>query len=420
MEPGSSVAATWALGLRDVEHDNIEQSHIEDSMQSITTDTAPLTNLEEPLRGQMVPEQITRSTLTEPKETLETEQVKPRFYQAIGFVEGILEIDDQKSILRIGEDSYPAVVQKRLKAKCKTTETQLQCFQVYPAIIKGHLGFMIVKIGKSPLSFFTLNGCWAIHNEEPRLIIYRNQQSQNDSQKRSILPLIWPDAPPADGRFWELEARLESRKLVVIKAKGSFDPPPHGFQHRQKNAQIKQSPETIALLKTTFITTERIRKMAALVEARINCKVSSLPEYQELPDQQIKFFLTSGNGCIFSVMMKPQMFQKLAEHNFEQKEAFVSGILGAATATGFKLIQATVECSAATEVTPLVLKAEKPEAIEMENSVSNEPSHSTKQLLAKKPPTSQKILAVVAKDDSPQEPEAKGAKSKKKANEAKK
>jgi hypothetical protein len=126
MEPGGLVATVGVLGLKDVEHDNIEQSHIEDSMQSITTDTAPLTNLEEPLRGQTVPEQITRSTLTEPKETLETEQVKPRFYQAIGFVDGILEIDDQKSILRIGEDSYPAVIQKRLKAKCKTTETQLQ------------------------------------------------------------------------------------------------------------------------------------------------------------------------------------------------------------------------------------------------------------------------------------------------------
>jgi hypothetical protein len=61
--------------------------------------------------------QLITTDTTELSEALETQEVKPRFYQAIGFVEGILEIDDQKSILRIGEDSYPAIVKKTLIAE---------------------------------------------------------------------------------------------------------------------------------------------------------------------------------------------------------------------------------------------------------------------------------------------------------------
>jgi hypothetical protein len=269
---------------------------------------------------------------------------------------------------------------------------------------------------------FILRGHWEIYDEEPRLIVYRNQRFQKSGQEIPILPLSWPDAPPADGLFWAVEAELKGYELVVTKAEQGLKAPPHSFRHKKKTThekvQVTQSPEAIALLKKTFLTTERIREMAVLVEAQITCKVHSLPEYQELPDKQIKFFLTSGNGCIFSVMMKPQMFQKLAEYNFGKKPAFVSGILGAATATGFKLIHATVEVlenpTPAAEITPIVLKADKPESIEMESVISKESASSTEKLQIEKQPINQKILAVVAKADNPQESEAKGAKSKKK------
>ncbi len=368
---------------------------------------------------------ITTDTTTELNEALETEQVKPRFYQAIGFVEGILEIDDQKSTLKIGEDSYPAVVQKRLKAKCKITEPQLQCFQVYPATVKSRLGFMVTKIGMSPLSFFTLNGCWEIHNEEPRLIIYRNQESQNNSQQRSILSLTWADAPLADGRFWELEARLEGRKLVVIKAKGSFDPPPHGFQHQKKTThqeiQVTQSPEILALLAAPPLTTQRIQSMAAPTKAQITFHLHQLPNYQERPDSRVKFFLNGGNGCIFSVTMKPEKFQQLVEHDFEQGVATLTGYMGAPTATGFYLVGTTVNSVAPTVLDDSAsIESSVPETVsgnppETESIAPKKLTSSTKQQSIQKPLTDEKILAVVAKADSSQEHEAKGAKSKKKA-----
>jgi hypothetical protein len=389
---------------------------------------------------------ITTET-TELDEALGTEEVEPRFYQAIGFVEGILEIFGQKSILKIGEDSYPIVVPKKLKAKCKTTEPQTQCFQVYPTTVKSRLGFMVTKIEKSPLSFFTLNGCWEIHNEEPRLIIYRNQQSQNDSQQRSILPLIWPDAPPADGRFWELKANLKGRELVVTEAKGSFDPPPHGFQHQQKSTHQKfeviQSPETLAFIAAPPLTIERIQSMVAPTKAQIIFHLRQLPNYRERPDSRVRFFLNSGNGCIFSVLLKPEKFQQLVEHDFEQGVATLTGYMGAPTATGFYLIDTIVNSTEldlssgeqlteedATESTvsgdspsinSVVPKAigSSPVEIGAENIVPKKETRSVKQQSTQESLIDQKILAVAAKADSSQEPEAKGAKSKKKASKAK-
>ena len=371
--------------------------------------------------------QSINTDITELNEAPEKTQKTPNRYQAIGTIEGVLEINDLNYALKVGEYRYPVRVRK--KAFEKYQVGQSQHFRVYPYFKEGRLFFIVKGIVEQPPSMsFILRGNWEIYDEEPRLIIYRNQRFQKIGQEIPILQLSWPEAPPADGRFWAVEAQLQEDKLVVIKAEGSLKAPPHSSRHQQRKTrekiQVTQSPEAIALLKTTFLTTERIRAMAVLVEAQITCKVHDLPEYQELPDNQIKFFLTSGNGCIFSVMMKPQMFQKLAEYNFGHEPAFVSGILGAATATGFKLIHATVEVSEnptpAAEITPIVLKANKPESIEMESIFPKEAASSDEKLLAKKPPTSQKILAVVAKPDVPQESEAKSAKSKKRASKAKK
>lgn len=372
-------------------------------MQSITTDT------------------------TKFEEAPEKTQKTSNRYQAIGTIEGVLEINDLNYTLKVGEYSYPVRVRK--KAFEKYQVGQSQHFRVYPYFKEGRLFFVVKGIVEQPPSMsFILRGNWEIYDEEPRLIIYRNQRFQKIGQEIPILPLSWPDAPPADGRFWAVEAQLQEDKLVVIKAEGSLKAPPYSSRHQQRKTrekiQVTQSPEAIAQLKATFLTTERIQKMAVLVEAQITCKVHNLPEYQELPDKQIKFFLTSGNGCIFSVMMKPQMFQKLAEYNFGREPALVSGILGAATATGFKLIHPSIEVSEdqipAAKITPIVLKAQKPEAIKIESVVPQKQSKFTKQQSTQEPLTAQKILAVVAKADSPQDSKTKGTKSKKEASKAKK
>jgi hypothetical protein len=80
-----------------------------------------------------------------------------------------------------------------------------------------------------------LKGCWEIHEEEPRLVIYRNFRTK--STGITILPLIWEEAPVADGKYWEIEAKLTGDKFEVVQAIGPFKPP----QKYQK--QVKKTYE---------------------------------------------------------------------------------------------------------------------------------------------------------------------------------
>ena len=44
--------------------------------------------------------------------------------------------------------------------------------------------------------------------------------------KRSLVPVVWADAPAADGQFWQAEAELKDGEIFITKAVGPFDPPP--------------------------------------------------------------------------------------------------------------------------------------------------------------------------------------------------
>jgi hypothetical protein len=308
---------------------------------------------------------------------------------------------------------------------------------VYPNTLKGSLSFIVKKRAHSSQPIFVLKGCWEIHKEKPRLVVYRNgnysQQSRQTGQEKSILYLSWPDAPPADGRFWELEAKLEKGELIVVNARGSFDPPLHKCLHQRKKNKQKfqtiQSPETLAFIAAPPLTTERIQSMVTPTKAQIIFHLRQLPNYRERPDSRVRFFLNSGNGCIFSVLLKPEKFQQLLEHDFGQGVATLTGYMGAPTATGFYLIDTivnSVEVDLAsgeqlTEEDATDSKdSDDSESIDSAIPKTEAKNVATKQQSTQKPPTDQKTLAIVAEADNPQESKAKGNKSKKKASNAKK
>jgi hypothetical protein len=143
---GGFGGGSWGFGIdASPQHDNMEWSQIEDNMQSITAD------------------------VTEPNEALGKKQKTPDRYQAIGTIEGILEVNDLNHTLKVGEYSYPIRVRNKVFEKHQVG--QLQYFRVYPHFKKGRLFFLVKGIVESPPSMsFILRGHWEIYNEEPRLI----------------------------------------------------------------------------------------------------------------------------------------------------------------------------------------------------------------------------------------------------------
>jgi hypothetical protein len=161
---------------------------------------------------------------------------KPKIYQALGIISGILELTEggQSSVL-IGEQTYFVTFSPKVREKHQPG--QLQNFKIYPAMREKELGFRLRIVTQTTPreSGIILKGCWEIHEEEPRLVIYRNFRTRCTGI--TILPLIWEEAPVADGKYWEIEAKLKGDKFEVVQAIGPFKPP----QKYQK--QVKKTYE---------------------------------------------------------------------------------------------------------------------------------------------------------------------------------
>jgi hypothetical protein len=161
---------------------------------------------------------------------------KPKIYQALGIISGILELTEgsQSSVL-VGEQTYFVTFSPKVREKHQPG--QLQNFKIYPAMREKELGFRLRIVTQTAPreSGIILKGCWEIHEEEPRLVIYRNFRTK--STGITILPLIWEEAPVADGKYWEIEAKLTGDKFEVVQAIGPFKPP----QKYQK--QVKKTYE---------------------------------------------------------------------------------------------------------------------------------------------------------------------------------
>jgi hypothetical protein len=288
-----------------------------------------------------------------------TEPAKRHFYQAIGIVEGRLDIDDVQGKLWIGKTVYPALSSPKTRLKHQPGQTQL--LKVYPNVHGGQLTFNVINIVNEAPPFFTLKGCWELHHPDPRFTIYRNQLLIKNNGVFSIpLSLNWENASPPDGQFWELEAALNGSQFTVLKATGPFTPPPkaipaQNWVNASKVNRAKQPvapprlkaqgtvPPAIAPPLATSLTIQEIRDMATPAKIQLTCKLNQVPAYRDRPDQQVEFFLRDGNDRIFTVRMKPKLFKKLIDHGYEQWVAAIAGELGPATETGFELLNPTIQ-----------------------------------------------------------------------------
>jgi hypothetical protein len=159
---------------------------------------------------------------------------KPKIYQALGIVSGILELtEDHYSSLLIGEQTYFATISPKVREKHQPG--QLQNFKIYPAIREKELGFSLRLVTpKAPREAgILLRGCWEIYEEQPQLVIHRNLRTKRATP--TALPLIWKEAPVADGQYWEIEAKLKGDKFEVVQAIGPFDAP-RKYQKRVKKS----------------------------------------------------------------------------------------------------------------------------------------------------------------------------------------
>ncbi|MGB8697884.1 MAG: hypothetical protein WCD18_00575 [Thermosynechococcaceae cyanobacterium] len=279
-------------------------------------------------------------------------ELQPLIYQAIGIVEGIFDSADSKPTLTVNETVFPVAIAGYARKKLKPLQSQ--CFRVYPALRNGHLAFKIVAVLDAPPANFKLRGCWEIYQDLPFLVIYRNTiHALSDRNLRSLVSVVWENAPPPDWKFWELEAELLGDQLHVVKAEGPFEPPPKASRFEQPQPKPKETvPEqTVAKPPQALpvhpaapsLTIQEIRAMATPAKIQLTCKLNQVPAHRELPDKQIEFFLNDGSDRIFTVHMKPKMFKKLTDHGFENWVAAISGELGPVTETGFELVTPSVQ-----------------------------------------------------------------------------
>ena len=288
------------------------------------------------------------------------------FYQALGIVEGILEINEGQDNLIIVGTAYPAFTTKKIHLK--HLPGQSQHFRVYPNKRNEQLAFKVINVVDAAPSIFTLKGCWEIRNDEPRFVIYRNR-SGGKGALSIPLSLDWKDAPEPNGQYWELVAELSGTQFTVLEAEGPFKPPKKTV-YRQYSAMAEDTDERVALpapipkakaadkaaAQPTIpvqaqpsapvlpLTIQDIHAMATAAKISLTCKLAVVPKHRELADKRIEFFLQDGeSNRIFTVQMKPKLFIKLTDHGFTDWIAAITGEIGPATETGFELVNASVQ-----------------------------------------------------------------------------
>ncbi len=277
------------------------------------------------------------------------------FYQAIAIIQGILSLDGSHPVVTVGDAVFPAYASKVVRRKHQPG--QAQNFRVYPCIRHKQPAFQLVNVVDLQPTPLKLNGCWELHKGAPYFAIYRNGVlNPGDRFCRNLVPVVWEDAPLADGQFWQAEAQVRDQAFVITKAEGPFEPPPKAKPSvsESSNSQLRpalpkpklvesaaESPATPA--PTRPLTIEEVRTMATPAKISLTCKLNQVPKHRELTDKQIEFFLDDGSDHIFTVRVKPKMFKKLTDHGFEQWVAAIGGDLGSTTETGFELLNASIQ-----------------------------------------------------------------------------
>ena len=273
-----------------------------------------------------------------------------RLYKAVGWVSGIFERTPDGFMLNIDGQRFPVRIKSQFWKFHRPGETQ--CFSVHPNEEKGRLTFTILREVQERKTEFVLNGCWQTFKGKPFLKIYRNRLcGPKDRHLFSYLHVDWENAPKANGQLWELKAKLEEGKLVIVEAEGPYPAPPKATrrnpnpepgEERQSPSDSSKSDSPKIEITETILSLEEMHQMAIPVKIQITCKLSVVPQQRVLENKQVEFYLTEGERII-TVKMSNKQFKKLTEHGFDQWVAVVSGSMGPATNAGFELSEATVQ-----------------------------------------------------------------------------
>jgi hypothetical protein len=266
------------------------------------------------------------------------------YYQAVATVQGELTLDGPDSALSVADSSFPVVVTRKVRKRHKPW--LIQRFVVYPTIKKGQPALRVNNIVDRPIHPMIIKGCWEIRKDKPCMVVYRNELlHENDRHMETIIPVVWENAPPADGQFYELEAEVRDGGFFVVHAEGPFEPPPKATEFIPALAPAKPEPTAAQPSPPALpLTVEEIRAMATSAKIQVTCKLSEVPVCRELPDKRVEFFLQdSESDRIFTIRIKPKIFKKLTEHGFTDWVAAITGEIGPVTETGFELVNAAVQ-----------------------------------------------------------------------------
>jgi hypothetical protein len=199
------------------------------------------------------------------------------------------------------------------------------------------------------LGQFKLQDDWV---ESGQLQIWRNAipgSVDADNWRPRLLPVSWSDAPPADGAFWQLQAKLINGTLKIVAAEGPFPHPPRleklpesksqrqGLGTPLPKPQLKRE-QSIAI---ETISWEEVTPVSGKLELTI--KLSTLP--QVLKANGEFHFKVDCNGRVVRISAKQKQWSKLetASATYPQWVAAVAGQMGAATADGFVLEQPSIQ-----------------------------------------------------------------------------
>ena len=251
-------------------------------------------------------------------------------------------LDGAHPVLVTNGSTFPVYASKTVRKKHQPG--QVQNFRVYPCVRHKQTAFRLVNIVETEVTPITIRGCWELHKGSPYFVIYRNELFPGHQVLRNLVPVVWENAPSADGQFWIAEAEIFEGQLVITEAEGPFDRPPKATEYIPP-VSAKPKPEPVVNPPVVLpLTTEDIRAMATSAKISLICKLSKVLKHRELADKRIEFFLQDGESDrIFTVRTKPKTFKKLTDHGFTEWIAAITGELGPATETGFELINASIQ-----------------------------------------------------------------------------
>jgi hypothetical protein len=214
------------------------------------------------------------------------------FYQALAIIQGILSLDGSHPEIAIDDTVFSAYASQVVRQKHQPG--RVQNFRVYPCIRHKQPAFQLVNVVDLPPTPIKLNGCWELQKGVPHFAIYRNGVlNPGDRFYRNLVPVLWKDAPPADGRFWQAEAQVRDGTFVVVKADGPFEPPlkaqpfvpePSKLELRQalpepkpfgSAAELPEKPAPTVMAKTEGDTGNRAEQQA-IVEPKLAVAATEL------------------------------------------------------------------------------------------------------------------------------------------------